>query len=176
MTWSELARAAPELAGAGWDLVERYGFVLLGTVRRGGAPRISPVEAHLVRGHLMLVLIPDTRKAGDVRRDPRVALQTPVTQAADPGGELKLHGRVTEVGAQQRDATSDAVEARSGWRPAPSWLFLSVAVESAALLQWRDGDLLLTRWDPVHGLRGPELRRLDIASGRYRRQGRDGVT
>ena len=168
VAWSALEEVAQPLARAGRELLDRFGFVLLGTVRPDGTPRISPVEAHLVRGYLMLVLIPGTRKAHDVRRDPRIAVQTPVTEAADPGGELKLRGRVSTVDATQRDATSAAVQLRSGWRPAASWLFLSVGVESAALLQWRAGDMLLTRWDPVRGLRGPQRRRLDPDAGRYR--------
>ena len=167
VAWSSFEEAAPPLARAGRDLLDRYGFVLLGTIRPDGTPRISPVEAHLVRGYLMLALIPGTRKAHDVGRDPRIAVQTPVTHAADPGGELKLRGRVSSVDAAQRAATSAAIESRSGWRPAPSWLFLSVGIESAALLEWRDGDMLLTRWDPVHGLRGPQRRRLDLDAGRY---------
>jgi Pyridoxamine 5'-phosphate oxidase len=166
--WSAFEQAAPPLARAGRELLDRFGFVLLGTVRPDGTPRISPVEAHLVHGYLMLVLIPGTRKAHDVRRDPRITVQTPVTEAADPGGELKLHGRVSTVDDAQRDATSEVIQSRSGWRPAPSWLFLSVDIESAALVEWRDGEMLLTRWDPVHGLRGPQRRRLDPDAGRYR--------
>jgi very-short-patch-repair endonuclease len=34
----------------------------------------------------------------------------------------------------QRDATVEAIEAASGWRPLRTWRFLSVEIESAALL------------------------------------------
>jgi Pyridoxamine 5'-phosphate oxidase len=165
--WSALEESAPQLAAHGRRLIERYGFVLLGTIRGDGTPRISPVEVHLVNGHLMLAMIPHTHKAKDVRRDPRVVLQTPVTHAGDPGGELKLRGRAVEVDAAQRAASADAVQARSGWRPGPSWLVVSVALEGAAYLGWEQGEMLLLRWDQQGGPHGPERRRLDTTVGRY---------
>jgi hypothetical protein len=166
--WSALERSAPQLAAHGHRLIERFGFVLLGTIRGDGTPRISPVEVHLVNGHLMLAMIPHTHKAHDVRRDPRVVLQTPVTHAGDPGGELKLRGRAVEVDAEQREATAAAVQARSGWRPGPSWLIVSVVVEGAAYLGWEQGEMLLLRWDHQSGPRGPQRRRLDVPDGTYK--------
>jgi hypothetical protein len=75
----------------------------------------------------MLVMIPGTRKAGDVRRDSRIVLQSPITGAADPGQELKIRGRAAVVDDDvQREATADRIEAVSGWRPGPSWLFLAL--------------------------------------------------
>jgi len=88
--WADFEKAAPELATRGIDLIGRFGFVLLGTIRRDGTPRISPIEARVVEGHLMLVIIRGTHKARDVLRDPRLVLNTPVTDAADPGCEFKL--------------------------------------------------------------------------------------
>lgn len=165
--WAELEAAAPELADRGRSLIESLGFVFVGTIRRDGTPRISPVEAHLVSGQLMLVMIPGTQKADDVRRDSRVVLQSPITHAADPGRELKLRGRVAEVGDEaQREATADRIEAVSGWRPGPSWLFLALQIEGAVLMEWEQSEMLLTRWDRAGGLRPPERRRLD-PSGVY---------
>ncbi len=58
--WAELEEAAPELAARGRDLIETFHFLLAGTIRRDGTPRISPVEAHIVEGHLMHAIIPGT--------------------------------------------------------------------------------------------------------------------
>ena len=55
--WANFEAAAPLLAAHGRELIERFRFVLVGTIRSDGTPRISPVEAHIVRGHLMLVMI-----------------------------------------------------------------------------------------------------------------------
>jgi hypothetical protein len=168
MSWAAFAEAAPELAGAARALIERPGFVYVGTVRRDGAPRICPVEAHIVREQLMLVMIASSLKARDVARDPRVTLQSPVTDPDDPGAELKLRGRVAEVDELQRTATADAVEAASGWRPRPSWRFLAVELLAVAVVGWEHGEMVLRRWDRDRGLRPPARRRLDADASAYR--------
>jgi hypothetical protein len=140
----------------------------VGTVRQDGAPRISPVEAHIVRGQLMLVMIGSSWKARDLARDPRVTLQSPVTNPAEPGEELKLRGVVVEASEAERAATSDAVAATSGWRPAASWRFLAVDVGAVALVGWERGEMVLRRWDRERGLRRPARRRLDVEASAYR--------
>jgi hypothetical protein len=134
-------------------LIDRAGFVLAGTIRRDGTPRISPVEARVVQGHLMLVMIRGTHKARDLLRDARLVLNTPVFDAADPGYELKLRGRavVTEDRGLLQ-ATANATEAASGWRPPADWHFFSVEIEDVALMEWDRGALAMTRWTAEHGL------------------------
>lgn len=170
--WSDFTIAAPALAAAARDLLQRYGFVFLGTIRADGTPRISAVETHLVQQHLMLVMVAGTQKARDVRRDPRLVVQTPLTDPHDPGEELKLRGVALTVDADLRAATTATIEDTSGWRPGRSWLFVEFGVQAAALLSWNPdtGDILLTRWDRNHGLRGAEARQLDMQASRYRRR------
>ena len=172
LRWADFEAAVPELAARGRALIERFGFILAGTIRADGTPRISPVAAHLVGGDLMLVMIPGTQKARDVLRDSRIVLQSPVTEAAEPGAEFKLRGHAAEVtGDTLRTATADTIETVSGWRPPRTWLYLAVTVQAAAHLAWTGEDMTLTRWDSAHGLRGPERRHLDPDGGMYRGQG-----
>jgi hypothetical protein len=140
----------------------------VGTVRRDGAPRISPVEAHIVRGQLMLVMIAGSWKARDLARDPRVTLQSPVLGPAEPGEELKLRGVVADASEAERAATSDALAAASGWCPAASWRFLAVEIGAVALVGWERGEMVLRRWDREHGVRPPARRRLDVEASAYR--------
>jgi hypothetical protein len=172
LRWAEFAAAAPELAAQGRVLIERFGFVIVGTICADGTPRISPVAAHLVSGDLILVMIPGTHKARDVVRDNRIVLQSPVTEAAEPGAEFKLRGHAVEVSSDiLRTATADTIETVSGWRPLRSWLYLSVTVRAAAHLAWTGEEMALIRWDSDLGLRGPERRRLDPEAGMYRSAG-----
>ena len=135
------------------ELIERFRFVLVGTIRSDGTPRISPVEAHIVGGHLMLVMIPGTLKARDLLRDPRMLINSPITHPDDPNTEFKLRGRVVEIRDQAlREATADAIETASGWRPPAGWHFFSLDIEEAALLAWQSGMLDLTRWNADRGL------------------------
>jgi hypothetical protein len=48
--------------------------------------------------------------------------------------------------------------------PGCSWRF---QIESVVLMEWEQGEMLLTRWDPASGLRPPERRRLDPSAGLY---------
>jgi hypothetical protein len=151
--WADFESAAPELAAQGRELIDRFGFVLVGTIRRDGTPRISPVEARVVQGQLMLVMIRGTHKARDVLRDSRLVLNTPVFDPADPGSELKLRGRAVAVeDRDQLEATARATEAAGGWRPPADWHFFSIGVEDVALMEWDRGALAMTRWVAERGL------------------------
>ena len=151
--WAELEAAAPGIALPARALIERHRFMLAGTIRRDGTPRISPVETHIVRGHLMVVMIAGTLKARDVARDPRIVLNAPVVDPSAPVEELKLRGRAVPVGdPEQREATSAAIEAASGWRPKPEWHFLSIELEDAAYIAWNAGVMEMTRWTPEAGV------------------------
>jgi Pyridoxamine 5'-phosphate oxidase len=171
MSWADFDAGAPELGRAARSVIERLGFVYVGTVRRDGAPRISPVEAHIVRERLMLVMIAASRKAQDLARDPRVTLQSPVADPGDPGVELKVRGRVTEVDEEQRAATAEAVQVASGWRPQPSWRFYAVEIEAVAVLDWDQGEMVMSRWDRRQGPRPTARMRLDADASAYRAVG-----
>ena len=92
LTWEELEQAAPEIAAHGRELLEKFQFVLVGTLTKDGSPRITPVEAYIVDGHLLANMIPGSLKARDLLRDPRVYVHAPVT-AKECSPEFKLAGR-----------------------------------------------------------------------------------
>jgi hypothetical protein len=152
-SWRELEVAAPELAARGRDLIVAFRFLLVGTIRQDGTPRISPVEARLVAGELMLAMIPGTLKVRDLLRDPRLTVNAPVTHPDDPNRELKLRGRAREVAdIDLRRQTADAIEAESGWRPGPDWHFVAIDIEDAAHIAWKDGVMTMMRWSRPTGL------------------------
>jgi hypothetical protein len=166
--WADFAADAADLAARARSVIENAGFVFLGTLRRDGSPRISPVEAHFVGDELTLVMIPNTHKARDVLSDPRVVLQSPITNAADPGTECKLRGRAESVHDRaQREAAAREIEVTSGWRPGRSWLYLAVRIEHVAVLEWKDGELTLITWDQSRGIHPRQRRRLDFDAGEY---------
>jgi len=92
LTWEELELAAPEIAAHGRELIERFQFILVGTLTKDGSPRITPVEAYILDGHLLSNMIPRSLKALDLLRDPRVYVHAPVT-AKEGSPEFKLAGR-----------------------------------------------------------------------------------
>jgi hypothetical protein len=155
-SFDDLQSAAPDIARAIRERIEATGLMLLGTVRADGSPRVSPVEVRLRDGDLRLGMMPGSRKALDVARDPRVALLTPVADKDDLGGEGKLFGVLSalEDPAAIADLFAAAVE---GTDHAAADLEGSPAFEddiSGAAWQQVDGVSVVTAsWSPAAGLR-----------------------
>ena len=96
-TWSEIESAAPELAGRARAAFDAHKHKVLATLRRDGSPRISGIEATITDGELWLGMMPGSRKALDLRRDPRLALHSASDDPPDDPtawtGDAKLSGR-----------------------------------------------------------------------------------
>jgi hypothetical protein len=69
-------RPAPRVADR---LLIEPGVLLAGTIRRGGMARISGVEPLVADGDLWLSMMGDSAKARDLRRDPRIVLNSMIT-------------------------------------------------------------------------------------------------
>ena len=159
MNWEAFAAAAPELASVGDKRFEATGLCLMGTLRRDGFPRISPVEPYLVEGELLLGMMHRSLKALDLLRDPRLTIMTAQCDREAAGGDLKLYGRAVDVGdADMRIAYGDATEARIDWRPDEPFHLFSVDVESAGYITFGDNPVAI-RWsagDTVGRIRHPD--------------------
>jgi hypothetical protein len=153
MRWEEFARAVPELARLGHERFDRSGLCLVGTLRRDGSPRISPVEPYVTAGHLFLGMMPNSRKAFDLLRDPRLVVHSVTSDREGAEGDFKLYGRALDVrDAQLREAYADATEARIDWRPTEPYHLFSVDIDGAGFVVFGQERYSLA-WDPVRGLR-----------------------
>jgi hypothetical protein len=142
MNWNEFADAAPELAAAGEERFEKWGLCLVGTVRRDGTARISPVEPLIVDGELMLGMMWQSTKAKDLIRDPRVLVHSIISDRKGEQGEFKLRGTVTDIVHDERRRTRYCEELRKkiDWAPeGEEWHLFTVDIQSAALIAF-DGD------------------------------------
>ncbi len=118
MNWGKFKKAAPKLASPAEKLFERSGVVLLGTVRKNGGPRISPVEFVFLAGELYLGMMPRSLKARDLLRDPRCTVHSAVADRMAKHGEFKLYGRARQVrGSQERKRYGLALKKKIGWNP-----------------------------------------------------------
>jgi hypothetical protein len=136
LTWEQFGQAAPEIAGRGRELIKRFQFIFVGTLTRDGSPRVTPVEAYVVDGHLLVNMIPRSLKALDLLRDPRIYVHAPVTaKSGDP--ELKLAG-VAEVLEDQelRTKLDDLFWQMIEWRPAPDSHYFELCIERAAFVTY----------------------------------------
>lgn len=101
-SWREFLEAAPGFGQRVEALFTGRKHHTMATVRRDGAPRISGTEVEIDSGWLCLGMMPGTRRAADLRRDPRVAIHSHCVDPPedDPGawsGEAKLFGRAEEL-------------------------------------------------------------------------------
>lgn len=96
-SWRGVEDAAPALAAALEGRFAAHKHALLATVRRDGSPRISGIETTFRNGELWLAMMPDSRKAADLRRDPRFALHAAPIDLDLVDGDAKLNGRAIEV-------------------------------------------------------------------------------
>jgi len=146
--WADFERAAPDLAALGRERFERFGIVLIGTLTSDGAPRVNPVEAYLVDGHLVLNMMWRSLKALDLLRDPRVLVHSVVTGREGAEGEFKVRGRAVAIDdVRLREASADAIEAAIDWRPPERSRFFTVDIEAAAHGHYEDGQQQMTRWN-----------------------------
>lgn len=124
---------------------------MLGTLRKDGSPRISPIEPHFSQGHLLFGAMAWSLKAGDLQRDPRCVVHSAVSGPDRGEGELRLYGRALEADPQLRDSC------RNGWwidRPRESaWVF-SLSIEEATFIEWDFGreEMVVRRWSPKRGV------------------------
>jgi general stress protein 26 len=96
-TWDDVRKAAPELSAAVQRSFDAHIHKTLATLRADGSPRISGQEASFREGELWLGMMPDSRKARDLERDPRLALHSAMVDPEMPDGDAKLSGRAEEV-------------------------------------------------------------------------------
>jgi hypothetical protein len=157
VSFREFEQAAPEVAEAFRERLGATGLTVVGTVRRDGSPRVSPVEALLVDDRLFMGMMPASVKARDLQRDPRLCLITTLADKDDLSGEVKLHGTARELGTDERRVLSLAVHADRGLDPDElgDYHGFEVSVEEAAwqrvvgaamvIVSWRAGESVRRR-------------------------------
>lgn len=150
MKWGDLEAAAPEIAEGGKERLEQARVVLLGTLRRDGSPRISPVEPFVNQGHLVFGAMSWSAKARDLLRDPRCVLHSAVSGPDSGEGELKLYGRAIEA---DEDVRNSCVGAWWVERPADAATVFALEIERAVFVSWdhEGGRMTVRRWSQQRG-------------------------
>ena len=148
--WRDVELGAPEIARQGMARLNAARLALLGTLRRDGSPRISPVEPVLAGGQLLIGAMAWSAKAGDLRRDPRYVLHSVVTGPDSGEGELKLYGTAAETGQDLRTAAAGAWWL--AWAPDKAAVF-TLHIGQAVFVGWdiERGLMTVHRWSPASG-------------------------
>lgn len=156
-SWHEVSASAPEFADTVRALFDARRHKTLATLRRDGSPRISGIEAEFRDGDLWLGMMEGSRKALNLRRDPRMALHGPsVDPPEDPTGwpgDAKVSGRAVEV-------TDPQVRQAFAREPGQPFHLFRIDIAEVVLTRVADtGDrLVIELWRDGAGLRRMERR------------------
>lgn len=155
MQWAEFKAACPEIAALAEGRFARDDLVLLGTLRRDGRPRISPVEPDTAAGHLFLGMMPRSAKALDLFLDPRCVVHSVPSDRLNPAGDIKLYGTATDVqDPELRARYREAIKARIDWAPAePDYHLFAIDIAEAAYVRFDEDAIERWHWTPDRGLR-----------------------
>lgn len=104
----DLEAGAPLIARFGTARLNAARVANLGTLRRDGSPRISPIEPYLASGRLPAGAMAWPAKTADQRRDPRYVLHSIVTAPDSGEEELKLQNLAAEASPAIRAAAAGA--------------------------------------------------------------------
>jgi hypothetical protein len=148
LSWRDLEAAAPRLGAAG--LARLIPLAMLGTVRRDGSPRISPIEPHLHAGELLIGAMTWSEKAADLRRDSRYVLHSPVSGPDTGEPEFKLYGSAIQSDRAWHRSVSGAWW--SGYSAAGALIF-ELRLDAAVYVTWDTSAQLMTveRWSILRG-------------------------
>jgi pyridoxamine 5'-phosphate oxidase-like protein len=157
--WSEVQAAAPELANVVQSRFEATGLGLLGTLRKDGFPRVSGIEPAFALGEVWLGMMPESLKALDLRRDPRLAVHSATADKDVKDGDARITGRAEEVldGDERRAAYLQHLRDQGGYVPEGPFHLFRIDVTEVMLLHPEGGDhLLIQTWKE-----GEEVRRIE---------------
>lgn len=153
MNWKAFEVAAPGISALASEAYNDDHLAILGTLRANGWPRVSPCEVYFVDGELLLGMMPNSAKALDLRRDPRITVVNGQEQPIPKRGDVRLYGTAREITHDQqelRDRFADAQEAVIDWRPTDPFHLFALDILTASYISYGEGKRWL-RWSPERG-------------------------
>ena len=146
-SWSVVLTAAPELAKKVQARFDATGLGFLATIRKDGFPRLSGIEP-LFTAELWLGMMPESLKARDLQRDPRLALHAATEDKGVANGDARVTGLAVEV---TDDAVIDRARkefaAHTGYPPPPGPMHLfRVDVKELSFVRPAGDHLLIETW------------------------------
>ena len=154
-TWQQFVDASPDLARLVADRLAAHEHHVLATLGADGSPRLNGTNVVFEGDDLLVGCMPGTRRAADLRRDPRCALHTSPDLPTMPQGDARLDCVAVELGEDharavfRRLADSDGVQ--QDGEPLDGDLF-ALRIRSVSVVQVAGEHLDVTTWSPDDGL------------------------
>lgn len=151
-SWADFRAAQPEFADTVQARFEDFRHHVLGTLRTDGSPRLTGLEANFHDGGLWLGMMIGSRKALDLRRDPRFSLHAnPGSHSDMAGGDVRVSGRAIEV-TEEDELARFAAGQPEGEQPERFHLFRTELSE-VVRVHVEDPYIVFEVWHPGHALR-----------------------
>jgi len=148
-SWQDFRAAEPAFADTVRRRFQQYKHHVLATLRVDGSPRVTGLEVNFQMDTLWFGMMPNSRKALDLRRDPRFAIH------ANPGPDAEMTDGDTRISGRAVEVTDDAVRARFVEEVNPPEPFLLFRADPTEVVRTGiDGeDIVVQVWRPGHPLR-----------------------
>lgn len=147
--WAAFEAAEPAFASAVRARFAKYKHHVLATLREDGSPRVTGIEADFRSTELWLGMMAGSRKALDLRRDPRFALHAnPGPDTSMDGGDVRVAGRAVEI----TDPAGIAAYVDEAAPPEPFHLFRTELTE-VVRVRVEDDELVVEQWRPGRPVR-----------------------
>jgi hypothetical protein len=111
--WQDVVDAEPGFAADVERVFDAHRHKTIATLRRDGSPRLSGLELGFTAGDVTFGMMPRSRKADDLRRDPRTEVHSAsfLTEGEEESwvGDARISGRAREVtDASERSRYTDS--------------------------------------------------------------------
>ncbi|MFC4496237.1 pyridoxamine 5'-phosphate oxidase family protein [Streptomyces ovatisporus] len=163
-SWADFRAAEPDFAAVVRARFERFRHHVLATLRADGSPRLTGLEGDFRADELWLGMMYGSRKALDLRRDPRFSLHAnPGAGDGTEGGDVRVSGRAVEV-TDADGLARYAADSPESHAPGRFHLFRAELTE-VVRVHVEDPYLVFEVWHPGKRLR--TVRRTDEDSTLY---------
>jgi hypothetical protein len=157
--WDDVVALEPDFAAAVRGFFDAHPYKTIATLRRDGSPRISGIEIVFGAGELWFGGLWESRKALDLRRDPRFALHSGPVAPPAWRGDAKLSGRAREITDQDEVATLLRSLGGGEHPSGPAHLFRAEITEASLVRVGDPADhLVVEHWREGRALRRRERR------------------
>ncbi|MBA4180092.1 MAG: pyridoxamine 5-phosphate oxidase [Anaerolinea sp.] len=145
--WRDFEREAPELARLARERFDSTDLVMLGTLRKDGWPRITPVEFTYFEGDFVIGGMWQSKKMLDLLRDPRCVVHSTTSNKDGQQGDVKLYGNALPMAEARVEPYWQHIYAKLHWRPTgPAHVFV-VDIKSAGYVVFdATGTMRMLTW------------------------------
>lgn|GEM_PF-1336725 len=156
VSWPTFVEAEPVMSALVRSRLDAAEHHVLATLRSDGTPRVNGTNVVFHEGDLLIGCMPRTRRADDLRRDPRCALHTAPDLPTLPEGDARLDCIANQLSVERTKLVFQRLAADSGvhqdGEPLDGDLF-ELRIRSASVVQVDAEQLTVTAWTPGRGLR-----------------------